>query len=507
MKKISIMILVFVVALASCKKTPEVNLKYVDVERDLITVGTATATVQCDYQYIATLKKAYLYYGEGEDETDMNKAEMRVVQNTLYIDLAGLKENTTYSYYYEFHNGFNAMRTTTKTFETEEPSAIGTFPTVVTSPVRVISTTSANSGGEVTDDGGSEIIERGICWSKFGNPTLEDSHISVGSGLGIFIAMMRELDSCTYYYVRSYATNSRGTAYGLEKKFNTLESISEEPPIGAINGLFSISSDKQVYFSQGNLQYQATTNTWQFAENQWDFIGEANSNISPTYNGWIDLFGWGTSGWDNGNVYYQPYDWQHIDDYEQGYGYGPTDGSYYCFDLTGEYAEADWGVHNPISNGGNLPGLWRTLSFKEWAYMLHSRQTETGIRFVKAMVNGVPGAIFFPDNWNQYVCELNNVNDYDSYFDCNIISDTLWRESFEANGAVFLPAAGRREGLSVGSWYGAYASSSNYSIPNQTYYYHLKYTWFLAINGYEVATNTMDFKYLGYSVRLVHDKP
>ena len=111
MKKISLAIMVLVVALASCKKTPDVNLKYVDVERDLITVGTTTTTVQCDYQYITTLKKAYFYYGEERNESDMNTAEMRVVQNTLYVDLVGLKENTTYNYYYEFYNGFNSIRT------------------------------------------------------------------------------------------------------------------------------------------------------------------------------------------------------------------------------------------------------------------------------------------------------------------------------------------------------------------------------------------------------------
>ena len=62
MKKLSILLLSFVALLVSCKKTPEVNLKYVDVERDLITVGASMATIQCDYEYIATLKKAYLYY-------------------------------------------------------------------------------------------------------------------------------------------------------------------------------------------------------------------------------------------------------------------------------------------------------------------------------------------------------------------------------------------------------------------------------------------------------------
>lgn len=70
-------------------------------------------------------------------------------------------------------------------------------------------------------------------------------------------------------------------------------------PEGALNGLFSVSATKKVYFSKGNLQYQASTNTWRFATNQWDFVGgttesrcnfgnvsgSSNNNISQTYNG------------------------------------------------------------------------------------------------------------------------------------------------------------------------------------------------------------------------------
>ena len=229
MKKISIMIMLLVVALASCKKTPEVNLKYVDVERDLITVGTTTATVQCDYQYIATLKKAYLYYGEGEDEADMNTAEMRVVQNTLYVDLTGLKENTTYSYYYEFHNGFNYMRTVAKSFKTETTMVVVILPTVITAEVTEIAVYSAQCGGEVTNDGGAEVTERGICWSTNENPTLSDNHIAAGSGLGEFTALMDSLQDNTTYYVCAYATNEAGTAYGLDREFTTLSGGSGVP--------------------------------------------------------------------------------------------------------------------------------------------------------------------------------------------------------------------------------------------------------------------------------------
>lgn len=225
MKKISIMILVFVVALTSCKKTPEVNLKYVDVERDLITVGTTTATVQCDYQYIATLKKAFFYYGEGQDEADMSVAEMRVVQGTLYVELSGLKDNTDYGYYYEFMNGFNSMRSNMKTFKTEAspitPHEV-TLPTVLTSMVTEITTNSAMGGGEVTNDGGAQVTECGICWGTNVNPTLSDNHVALGLELGSFMALMNSLEANATYYVRAYATNAVGTAYGLDRKFRAL---------------------------------------------------------------------------------------------------------------------------------------------------------------------------------------------------------------------------------------------------------------------------------------------
>ncbi|MBQ3677498.1 MAG: hypothetical protein II926_09075, partial [Bacteroidales bacterium] len=74
----------------------------------------------------------------------------------------------------------------------------------------------------------------------------------------------------------------------------------ELPTEGVLtNGVFTVAKGKQVYFSQANLQYNASSNVWRFAEHQYDIIGEDNSNISKSYNGWIDLFGWGTSGYKN----------------------------------------------------------------------------------------------------------------------------------------------------------------------------------------------------------------
>ena len=252
-------------------------------------------------------------------------------------------------------------------------------------------------------------------------------------------------------------------------------------PIGAINGLFSVSATRQVWFSRGNLQYQASTNTWRFAENQWDYVGTQNplygnaggtvsgsdnKNISQTYNGWIDLFGWGTSGWhdpnDSYNVYYQP--WSTSDftinlDYNY-YGYGPST-NMTSPNLTNSSANYDWGVYNPISNGSNQLNQWRTLTKDEWYYVINTRTTATGIRFAKARVNNVNGLVLLPDNWDTNYFSLNDTNQYDSSFDCNIISTSSW-SILEQQGAVFLPAAGGRWGTSVYDIedYGIYYSTS-----------------------------------------------
>lgn len=260
-------------------------------------------------------------------------------------------------------------------------------------------------------------------------------------------------------------------------------------PTGAINGLFTINnSADQVYFSQGNLQYQASTSTWRFAEKQYYTIGENNMNVSSTYRGWIDLFGWGTSGWNCGNTYYRSWD----SNTSNASSYGPIGKN----NLTGSYAHSDWGVHNAISNGGNRTSLWRILTRSEWEFLLTTRYTSSGIRFAKAHVNGVNGVILVPDDWNVTTFSLNNTNESDASFSSNVVGEMVWQNTFEPAGAVFLPAAGYRYGTSVngvGS-YGHYWSASYYNSYG-AYYVDFDY-------GY-LYTDSAYYRYYGFSVRLV----
>lgn len=280
-------------------------------------------------------------------------------------------------------------------------------------------------------------------------------------------------------------------------------------PVGAIIGKFTINANgDQVYFSQGNLQYQASTGIWQFAENQYDYVGGANSNISSTYDGWIDLFGWGTSGFDHGAVCYQP--WSTSTDYENDYFvYGGQVGNLY--NLNGspsaniyshsQTGQADWG-YNAISNGSNLPNRWQTLFSHEMTYILNNRSTSSGIRYAKAVVNGVSGLVLLPDNWIPAIHALNNTNRYNVAFTVNEITATEWG-TMESYGAVFLPAAGNRTGT---SYYNG--PSDVYNGPFGLYWLAQvsspSSAWSLRFND-SFAQTFETFKSSGCSVRLVCD--
>ena len=99
------------------------------------------------------------------------------------------------------------------------------LPTVTTNTVYNIASTSATCGGNVTSDGGATVTARGVCWSTSQNPTVSNSHTTNGSGTGAFTSSITGLTSNTTYYVRAYATNSAGTAYGTQMSFTTATSI------------------------------------------------------------------------------------------------------------------------------------------------------------------------------------------------------------------------------------------------------------------------------------------
>ncbi len=258
---------------------------------------------------------------------------------------------------------------------------------------------------------------------------------------------------------------------------------------GLLSGKFSIAVGKQVQFSQGNLQYKASTSTWRFALHQYDTIGANNKYISDTYDGWIDLFGWGT-------------------------GNNPT--------LTSEnnddYADfVDWGV-NKISNGGNKANVWRTLTRDEWLYLFHTR-TNAALLFGLGSISGVNGLIILPDNWKNpdgvtFVASTTKgwkwsefgYNEYDGDSESNGFSHNTYTAEqwikMEESGAVFFPVTRFRVGSEIEASYeygqGVYWSSTLYELARP---YGMEFCWWnLTPDGHDYGG-----RYAGISVRLVQD--
>lgn len=332
-------------------------------------------------------------------------------------------------------------------------TADASIPTVTTAAVSSITSNSATCGGTITIGAGGVVTARGVCWGTTATPTVSGAHTTDGSGSGTFSSAITGLSSSTTYYVRAYATTSTSTYYGSAVSFTTTTVSGSNA--GTLPGLFSVSATQHVKFSQGNLQYQASTNTWRFATNQYTIQGTTNGNISSSYSNWIDLFGWGT-------------------------GSNPTQSS----TVESNYGSfSEWG-NNAISNGGGTAGVWRTLSSSEWNYLMNLRTNATSKRG-NAQVAGVYGMVILPDTWTlPSGCTFSSTG-------TNTYTASQWT-SMQAAGAVFLPAGGYRVGTTV--------NGNN----DATYCYY----WTASANNSAVSFNPLNCSspvphFWGLAVRLV----
>lgn len=126
----------------------------------------------------------------------------------------------------------------------------GEIPVVTTAEITGIGATWVETGGNIIDDGGSEITARGVCWNTSGNPTTANQRTINGVGTGSFVSNPGQLVPQTYYTLRAYATNKNGTGYGEERSFVTAEII-----IGSVddingNTYTTISMESQTWMAE-----------------------------------------------------------------------------------------------------------------------------------------------------------------------------------------------------------------------------------------------------------------
>ena len=253
--------------------------------------------------------------------------------------------------------------------------------------------------------------------------------------------------------------------------------FSDTYPDFAASTVFAVSDTSYVHFSKGNLQYQASTDTWRFADRQYDYVGDGNANISDTtYTGWIDLFCWATGD--------DPTFVGDFDNYKTVF--------------------VDWGI-NVI--GTDTANTWRTLTPDEWQYLFqHTHWT-------MATVNDTLGLMFLPTHFETpegltlSILGGGNLSDYRLNFAESDYATNVYTASdfarLESMGVVFLPCAGDRglldDQLRIYNCgvYGFYWAAT------PVYTNLVQYFLF----GQKTACYTNHHPQMGMSVRLVKDVP
>ena len=270
------------------------------------------------------------------------------------------------------------------------------------------------------------------------------------------------------------------------------DTVSDKPLAGA----FSVSATKQVRFSRGNLQYTQSTQTWSFADNQYDMLGTDNvdggtESYDATY-GYsksgsaladkIDLFGWsGSTG-------------------SAKWGISTSQSN---SDYSGDFV--DWGT-NTI--GTDAPNTWRTLTYDEWSYLRYTRTNAdnlVGVARINLNADGTEyanGLVLLPDNWTcpagvTFKSGFASENNVQAYADYQTFTLSDWQK-LEAAGAVFLPASGSRYGSDVNivQDYGLYWSATPYDSD---------YAYEFYFNSYGANASDDWDRSLGQAVRLVQD--
>lgn len=230
-----------------------------------------------------------------------------------------------------------------------------------------------------------------------------------------------------------------------------------------VSKAFKVSASGQVFFAPGNLQYQASTQTWRFAEHQYDVMGsenekypggqnmDASGNIVDFYEDptvWIDLFGYSTPS--------------------TNFGINNGDPA-----LNYHGAFVDWGTNMPAQ--GDQP--WRTLTIEEWEYLLYQRPNAANLKGMVNIKEGEgfmaeenKGVVLLPDDW-QCPAGITFVpyaeESEDNSYDDNVYTFAEW-EQMEALGAVFLPAAGARKGSGIFTVSGVNSFASYWAASSET---------------------------------------
>jgi uncharacterized protein (TIGR02145 family) len=286
---LAIIVLIFIIIQTGCKKEKATIPILTTTTVSNITANTATSGGNITDEGSSTvISRGVCWSTEPSPSITNSKTTDGVGMGSFSSNLTGLKEGTIYYVRAYATNNLGTGYGKTISF-TSQPAII---PVLTTAAVSNITSTTATSGGSITNDGGATITVSGICWGISINPTITDSKIEDSTEVGVFISSITGLTPVTTYYLRAYATNSVGTAYGSEISFTTSSASTSVTDIDG-NVYSTITIGNQVWMQEnlktkkycnGDLIGTTTPDTLDISgENtpkyQWAYNGE-ESNVA-----------------------------------------------------------------------------------------------------------------------------------------------------------------------------------------------------------------------------------
>ena len=344
------------------------------VEVTNITVSSATCGGEVTFDGNVTVTARGICWSTSQNPTiEDNKTTDGYGVGSFTSQIPNLVPNTQYYVRAYATNEVGTAYGEEVTFTTLEKF----LPTVITAEVTDITVSSAVCGGEVTFDGNVAVTAKGICWSTSQNPTIEDNKTTDGYGVGSFTSQIPNLVPNTQYYVRAYAINEVGTAYGEERTFTTLSVYS--PATGSSNGYGYVDLGLSVKWATCNVG--ATT-----PEEYGDYFAWGETTMRAEY----DTLNYPINGLSKSEL--------------QSQGYIDSEGN-----LTSQYdaATANWGGNWRMPTNDELEELIKNCTWK-WISLNGFEGYE---------VTGPNGnSIFLPAAGYRRVYSLRNAGSYGSYW-------------------------------------------------------------------------------------------
>jgi uncharacterized protein (TIGR02145 family) len=246
----------------------------------------------------ATITERGIVYGTLTNPTTSNtKVSSGSGTGSFSVNITSLTPNTTYFIRSYAINSAGTGYGNNTTFQTTVPAV----PSLTTREILNITNTTATGGGSITNDGGSTVSVKGICWSTSPNPTTSNSKTTDGTGTATFASFMTGLSASVTYYVRAYATNSTGTGYGNQQTF-TASSTSNTLPVVTSTSVTGLTTVQATFNAEVNSQGGGTVTergaVWNTSGNP-----TVNSNRVPSGSG-TGVYTASITGLSGGSNYY-----------------------------------------------------------------------------------------------------------------------------------------------------------------------------------------------------------